>query len=433
MPVTQFGTRAEALWSQQDPNAFTRYQVWYANQQIEHIKYWSRWQKKYATMPWKKNVGSVITSVSAEPSAISTQKHVPNYLTEAPRVTEVRHFERTNTARTRRHLWQSPLMHFLPSFLDFRTGELDFASSDLTRQIAVGNDQFVRWQALQMCKWVYVVGKTDPLVRAPYGEATSVSEPKNAAFWMNMAAEVGSDDAGFLTYKQIVTIASIMQNQLGIIPWSGLPAEPSENSTVKGKYILTGDGLIYDALAYDEHVLSTKSDKIDYINSAFTGQIGPRVAFLQECHPLRYLATDGSFPAPEIEEQDPNDTTKYEKVPNPPYAGLDTTATNNANIGIAFMEGHQPFESISVGPPPKEFASGAMSMKKFNQLDWSGTVRLTDNLLVNYGSSNIDTNKWGEWLQLIADTTMGLTPKTARNMVAIVYRINHRPALAMND
>ena len=74
-----------------------------------------------------------------------------------------------------------------------------------------------------------------------------------------------------------------------------------------------------------------------------------------------------------------------------------------------------------------------MSMKKFNSLDWSGTVRLTDNLLVNYGSNNLDTNKWGEWLQLIADTTMGLTPKTARNMVAIVYRINHRPALAIND
>ena len=60
-------------------------------------------------------------------------------------------------------------------------------------------------------------------------------------------------------------------------------------------------------------------------------------------------------------------------------------------------------------------------------------------LLINYGSSSgldmatLDTNKYGEFLQLIADTTLGYIPKTSRNAIPIFYRRNNTPSLTVES
>jgi hypothetical protein len=54
---------------------------------------------------------------------------------------------------------------------------------------------------------------------------------------------------------------------------------------------------------------------------------------------------------------------------------------------------------------------------------------MTDNILINYGGGVLDTNKYGEFLQLIADTTLGIIPNTARNIFPIFYRRNVAPSL----
>lgn len=420
--------RSSNLWDIQDVEQFTRYQLWNAEQSTKRIEFWGRWQKKYGKIKWRTNFGDIMQGVMAENSAIAAQKHVPRNITEVPLKTQVRHFERTNQGRVKRHLWESPQFHFLPSFRDFRRTQIEFAAKDLDKQIAVGNDNFVRWQALQQCRFAWVCGAAQPLQQVVYGEATDTSEPKTTAWFQEMAAMVGSDEAGFLTYKQVQAAVSDLKNAVGAPPWEDMKSgTPKENETAKGKYILTGDSLIYDALPYDKYVLDTKSYVTDFLNTAFRGMIGTEVAFLQERYPLRYVASDGSFPAPEIEELVAGSTNKYQTIPNPPYAGI--ASTGNADIGIAFLEGYQPFESIEVGAPPREFASGAMSMKKYAQLKWNGEVRLTDDVLINYGSNVYDTNKYGEYLQLIADTTMGIVPNTARNLMAIIFRLNRHPSL----
>jgi len=68
-------------------------------------------------------------------------------------------------------------------------------------------------------------------------------------------------------------------------------------------------------------------------------------------------------------------------------------------------------------------------MKRFNSLNWNGEVRITDDVLVNYGSGNLDTNKYGEYLQLIADTTLGIIANTPRYLVPVLYRRNLTPSL----
>jgi hypothetical protein len=108
-------------------------------------------------------------------------------------------------------------------------------------------------------------------------------------------------------------------------------------------------------------------------------------------------------------------------VINPAYA--------SAAIGVAFLIGYNAYEQIDVGPPPSEFTGAAINGKRFNQLTWNGEVRLTDNVLVNYGSNNLDTNKYGEFLQLISDTVLGIIGNTARNIIPIIYRRQIAPSL----
>ncbi len=164
---------------------------------------------------------------------------------------------------------------------------------------------------------------------------------------------------------------------------------------------------------------------MNLLNSSFQGAIGPNIIFREEFYPLRF-AEDGTMPAPEIElllpdsgYSTPNATRQT--VINPAYA--------SAPIGIAFLIGYNPYEQIDVGPPPSEFTGASINGKRFNQLTWNGEVRLTDNVLVNYGSNNLDTNKYGEFLQLIADTVLGIIGNTPRNVIPIVYRRQIAPSL----
>ena len=104
-------------------------------------------------------------------------------------------------------------------------------------------------------------------------------------------------------------------------------------------------------------------------------------------------------------------------------------------MGGALWLGNQPYDGIDIGPPPSEFASGKVDTTRVSKLNWNGEVRITDDLLINYGGSSgldiasLDTNKYGEFLQLFCDTTLGLIPKTPRYALPIIYRRINYPSL----
>ncbi|NBW17580.1 MAG: hypothetical protein EBR82_57350, partial [Caulobacteraceae bacterium] len=338
-----------------------------------------------------------------------------------------------NSSRVKRHNFESPLFNFLPSFRDFRTKQLKFAADDLSRQIAIGYDMFIRDSVFQNSQNVFVVNNasaTDvrPLIRAPFGMPSTTSEAKPAAWRAETGAKVGSTDGGFLTYKQILATADYARRYLGLMPYEGSSgAAPADNSIFQGKYLLIGGGEIYNALPFDAHILNTKPLAMNLLNDGFKGSIGPNIVFKEEFYDLRF-DEDGAFPAPEIEEvltdtgySTPNATRQT--VLNPAYA--------NATYGVAFLIGASAYEVIDVGPPPAEFTGASISGARFNKLSWNGEVRMTDNVLVNYGSGNLDTNKYGEYLQLIADTTLGIIGNTPRNVIAIIYRRQIAPSLSL--
>ncbi len=434
MPASWNLARATGIWDVQDIERFSRMPVWMANQQVQDLPYWERWGKLLGSIPWQANMGDILQGVIAELPPVNTQKHTPRNITEVPLKTVATHFERGNSARIKRHLFESPLMHFLPSYRDFRKNQIPFAAKALNKIVGVGADMFYRWQILQQSKRIYVPGAAAvsgdgaPLydVSANAGEATDTSEPKNASFFATYGAKAGNNLDGYLGFRQLVAIRDTCQRDIGMIPWSGVPALPKENEIMKGKWILVGEPAIYDGLMFDSHVLNFKELSRDLLNSPFKGMVAGNIAFLEEAFPLFFNET-GAFPEPELEENLgttlPSGNTKgHETIPNPAYV--------NAPFGIAFMLGFEPYQTIKIGPPPSEFSSGSISAGKFNKLNWNGEVRITDNVLVNYNGT-YDTNKYGEFVQFICDTVLGIIPKTPRHVLPIIYRRVKRPSLVL--
>jgi hypothetical protein len=66
-----------------------------------------------------------------------------------------------------------------------------------------------------------------------------------------------------------------------------------------------------------------------------------------------------------------------------------------------------------------------MTMKEFSRLDWNGKVDITKNVMVpclnESGAPVLDTNKRGEYIQLISSLALGIAPVRRRNIVPIIY------------
>lgn len=423
------------IYDQQDVDRFNKLPVWMAEQQVKRLPDWNAYDF-LPSMSWKPNMGDVVQGVIAEPSPITAQKLVPANITELARKTVVSHFERSNTARVKHHKFESPLFHFLPSFRDFRKKQLSFATKDLMRQIGTANTMFNRWQMLQQSPLCYIVGKPGSQTSTgalglegavPVATGTDTTEPKDAAFFQATLAAIGADQAGFLDYRTICAIRSAARNILGIVPFDGAPSKPRENEIMKGKWALVGEPVIYEALTTDPYVRSTREDARDLINSEFSGVIGGNILFKAEKHSLR-IAEDGTIPAPEIEQLLPDTgygtSQRYEVVPNPAYV--------NAPLGVAFFMGYNPYEIIDVGPPPSEFTGAPVDLGRFTQLKWNGEVRITDNVLVKDAANQIDTNKYGEYLQLFSYATMAIIANTPRHCIPVFYRRNNQPWANVN-
>lgn len=414
----------------QNTDQFTRMPVWMANQQVKEFEYYSRWQNKYSKLPWKPHMADTLLGIVPQFSPKTRQFATPANMTSAGAVNVVSQYEKNNSGRPKHEYFESFQFNWLPSWADFRTGQIAWANKDLTRQISFFYDDFTRWNVVNYAPYVYVVGNTTvgegPYIAAVNGEPTASASPKNAGFWAAMGNKVGAAENGFLNFRNIVAVRDYAEKIAGIMPWGGLPGKPAENEVQRGKFMLTGEASIYDALQFDEHVLNVKPLAMNLLNTGFKGVISSNINFLEEWNgsALKFDET-GSFPAPQVEEELTDITYgtayNYETVPNTDYVF--------APYGVALFEGDEVGQDLPVGPPPEPFNSQSISQQKFTKMRWNGEVTLTDMILRNLGSNQFDTNKYGEFAQLISHVTVGYIPKTARNAIPVIYRNIVAPSL----
>lgn len=427
MPSSYNLPRASNMWTVDDIEKYNRLPYYLALIETKYMPEYTVWDKFFGTQKWQANMGDILKSVIAEPTPIQAAQFFPNDITSTPKKDQFTVMERSETARVKRHLYESPYFSFLPSFRDFRTQQIKFAAKDITRQISQRNDQFIRSAVFHRSPYVYISGKTSSpagfegteVVSAPIGDGNDTGTDGKTTGWLQQACSLigTSGDYGALSYKVIRKAQITLCEDMQAPPFEGIANVPKDNETVKGKWVLVTSNEAFTNLTFDNYILANRPLMMNLLNDEFTGIIGGHITVKVERFPLR-IASDGTFPGPQTVDLNSGSPTYGMTLPNPDYV--------KAPYEVSFMLGADAYRSIAVGPPPKEFVGQSMDDQKFRSLQWNGEIKITDDLIVNYttdgGDKLFDTNKYGEYLQLISSTVHGILPVNRRFVLPIIYR-----------
>lgn len=405
------------LWTEQQRDLFNKLDYYLAKTQVEYFKEFLTWQKLLKPVKWQANQGPVMKGVHKVHSPINRSEFLPNPLTSMPKKDVVQPRETTEQCQLYRHRFESELLHFLPSFQDFMTDHVDFTNKDLVRKIAVAQDLFLRTAIFHGSPYVWIASKTggtQELTSAPYWTGYNVATSKSGAFLKDAINKVGSG----LTLRQIAKLATVAEQDVKIPFFSGgINGDGSDGTGLKGKYLLLCSTEAWYNFTFDDFVLDNRALDLNIVTSGFTGSLFGRITAKFEDRPIR-IAADGTIvAAPEVVEEG-NVFNKGDVVPNPDYV--------NAPWEVAFLIGAEAYKSISIGPPPGKFASGEMDMAKFRAMDWNGKVIQTKDINVKCLDANnnevYDTNKYGEYMQLISQAVMGVLPIARRYIIPIIFQ-----------
>lgn len=425
MPSTYNLPRATGLWTQQDIALYNQLPFYLASLEAKYYPMWDIWAKHVGKIPWQTNMGEVLKGVRAEPTPIGRQQFFPNDITTSPKKDVYEQREVTETARIKRHLGESNQFNFNPSFSNFRRNQIPDAMKDIASKNSNNQDQFIRSVVFHRSPQVFISGKAnvvsgqfanDELVSAPVGDGNDAGTSGKSAAWLQAAIAQIGNNLGNLGFKVINKAATILSEDIQAPYYEASSSMPMPNETLKGNYCLLTSNEAIAYLQFDAFVLANRPLMTNLINDEYKGKVGSHVVLKAERFPLRMKA-DGTFPAPQTTQMQVDAYNYGETVPNPEYI--------NAPYEWAFLLGAEPYRSIQVGPPPKEF-TGKMAEEDFNKLFWNGEVKLTNNILVRYPDANgvlqVDTNKYGEFVQLISSLVFGIIPVNRRYVMPILFR-----------
>ena len=393
--------------------------IYLAKRQVEYIKYHDIWGKMLKPQKWTPNMGNNMRGVNKVPSPILRGQALPTVITALPQkdVIEVR--ETAEDVQLYRHDFESNVFQFLPSFQDFLNDHVDAHNDQINEKILCYKDLFYRTAIFHGSPHVYLCNPTDggaELRLSTHWTSPTIALSKDAA-WLQAHTALTN---GMLTLEHLKKLATIMYTDLGVVPYSGsvLP-DGTDGSGLRQKYCLVTGTEVWDSFTdTGSYLLDNKKLDLDVVTAGFTGSLFGKWTSKHERYEMR-IANDGSIPAPELVEESAAAYDFGDTVPNPAYV--------DAPWAVAFAVGMDAYKGVTVGAPPRHFADGSsMTMKQFNGMDWSGKVIPTRNVLVpsldQNGTVVNDTNKRGEYMQLVADAVMGILPNRRRNIVPIIYK-----------
>lgn len=379
--------------------------------QAEGFKGFVRWPKVLKSMPWRANNGTTMQGVRKERSPILRGQVLPNPLTQPSLKDVLEVKEVSEQAILYRHKFRSQMMHFLPNFQDFLTDHVTATNEDIVEKISVFSDLFYRTAVFHASPKAWLCGKAVEVTDVDHYKGSAIQLVKNQAVLQALTAQV-TEPFDLAAANKLRTV---MYNDLGIEPYSGnILADGTNGDGLRHKFCLIMGTEVWDSFHTDPFILTNKTDSLNLTTDSFTGSLFGRFTALFERYEMRINA-DGTVPAPEVLQGNPDAYNEGEVEPNPNYV--------NAKFGVLFACGADAYKSISVGPPPAEWTS--MKMKEFANLNWNGKVSMTQNLLIpcfdENGNLTWETNSDGEFLRLQASMTYGILPVKRRNILPIIY------------
>ena len=412
---------------------------------------WNVYDTLYGSIKWQPNMGSTLTGTTPTPSPVLRMTFMPEVLTAYPKKDQFTVGERTEDASLGMHRFESNRFRFLSNFESFWRDHLSYAQSDIVRQIQTANNVFIRTLMYYQAPDLYISGKglssqvthadvytrkrelsqadirkvenggdssTDVITDGTSGQTITVSAGN---MFRNDIAHGGTAVSEVLTLKEIFKAMLVLQEDVQAPPFERTFGAPNTSEMVKGKYVLICSTEAWASLLWDTNLRTAHGASgansgtqlapanMNLLQDGFAGDLFGKITAKFDPYPLRFSA-NGDFIAPQTV-----DSTTGKCVPNPNYTKIDASSNTVGSHEIAFLVGADAFKTISVGPPPKEFASKNMSAKKFYSMKWNGEVNLTDQFLIPTGSGSAplsdaagsELNTYGDYLKFISQVIIG--------------------------
>lgn len=410
-------------WNVQDMAIYNALPFYLQKMTQMYRPFYQRFGALMGDLKWTANMGDTMKLVNKEPSPVLRQTAFPQRLYNVAKKDILDHRERTVTTEVLHQKFESLPMNFKPQFRDFLTDTVQFQSKDISQKITLYEELFYRTQIFYKSPNVFLPNKGDGEVVAAgtvvdtapgANPITSANTSKNTGWVQAMLPLIGQP--GNLSINAINLAVTIMETDLGIYPFEGSAKPGGPDQGLQDKFVLICSNEAFNQFIYDPWLLMHKSIDLDVVTKGFKGSLFGRVTCMLEKQPWR-IAADGSFPAPEARVLGPAENAG-ESVPNPDYV--------NAPFEIAWVYGGgTPYAALEVGPPPSVWTSLNMP-KNYAALNWNGEVRMTNNLLTQcLDDNNVlqwDTNKYGEFIQLISYLTLGIAGQQTRAVMPIIFR-----------
>lgn len=406
-------------WTQQNVNLYNSLSYFLAKRQVERRKWWTTWSRFMGKVPWSPGMGNTMRTVITEPSPHIRQFAFPQAITGASKLDVIDIRERKQDEVVSKHKFESLVLDFLPDFKDFMSHVND-NSKDIMEKQERFEDIYYRGRALHRAPFVWIADAASELVNSPVGDGNAAGTDAKTTAWMQARiAEIGNvGNLNMATLNRLITVA---ENDIGAPPFTGTDTG-KENVGMANKFALVCSSEAFNQFSLDPFLLNYKNCQLDVINGRFQGSLFGRITSIIEGKPLRMKA-DGTFPAPETREFNPDAYNYGETIPNPVYTSLD--ANTGCPYEWAFLVGAQAYDVINVGPPPAAFASNGMP-NGFGKMQWNGEVVLTKNFLVpcvqDDGSTIYTTNNYGDKLKFISQVTYGIRAFQPRNIIPILFK-----------
>lgn len=421
MPLAELnvgGFSANALSRVEQVGRFSKYNVWFALNQVRQIKMAQTYSMLYGTIPWKPNMGPTMAGVRIEPTPIARAEFRPNPLQIMPLVDVYEQGENREETAISWHDIRSRQLYFLGSFQDFFENQVMSVTKDLENQSAYMNDLYLRTFMWDRCPNLYVAGADQPLTAAPNnGGATPSLTVARAASkapgWV--AALLPTADTQGLRLETLQHASVTLQEDLGAVGFSG-----GTNEYMQEKYCLITSSEAASQWIWGPAFTRLRNVNKDYLSNNIQGDLFDNIMVKYERFPMR-LDVNGNLVPPQV--WIPNNVVAGEDPllrgttgPNPAYSDI-----NQAPWEINWLLGGDAYKAIKIGPPPSAFAGGKASPNRIGGMDWNGKITLRDDILIKDVNGNLDFNTDKRFRQLRGTATFGAIAGRAYNALPILF------------